>query len=101
VASLGGCRKVAGTLFCGIMEFALAMDLNSMVSVSDQRLERLLSPTGWKLRRLGRPLSFGDYHIAGEQTVVSFEALQILRRKTGIRHPVLDARELIPIRRAA
>ena len=101
LVSAGGCRKVAGTLFCGIMEFALAMKLTHMVSVSDERLERLLSLAGWNLKRLGQPLNIGDCIIAGEQTEVSFEALQILRRKAGIRQAVLDASDLSPIRRAA
>lgn len=101
LTSAGGCRKVAGTLFCGIMEFALAMNLTSLVSVSDQRLERLLSLAGWQLKRLGETLNFGDYNVAGEQTEVSFEALQLLRRKSGIRQQVLRAADLIPIRRAA
>ena len=72
VASVGGCRRGAGNLFCGIMEFALAMELTALVSVSDQRLERVLSLAGWNLARMGQPRSFGDCTVAGEHTEVSF-----------------------------
>lgn len=99
--SVGGGRRVAGELFCGIQEFALALNLDYLVSVSDLRLERLLKLAGWKLTRLGKPHPVGSIQAVAEITEISREVLQTLRRKNGIAEPVLAVADVLTGGRAA
>jgi len=86
---LRSCRNAAGELLCGIMEFALQQGLTHLVSVSDVRIERLLSKLGWDLTRLGPAAQQDGYELAAEITSVSQEALEVIRRRTGIVGSVL------------
>lgn len=86
---LCSCRNAAGELLCGIMEFALRQGFTHLVSVSDVRIERMLSRLGWNLRRLGPASREGGYDLAAEITPVSDAALEVIRRRTGIVGSVL------------
>jgi acyl homoserine lactone synthase len=88
---LRSCRNAAGQLLCGIMEYAVRCNLSHLVSVSDVRIERLLTRLGWTLARLGAPIHLDGYDLAAEITAVSRSALERIRARTAIHGSVLTA----------
>lgn len=88
-STVPGCTNVAGTLFCGIFEFATRLGLTHLVSVSDPRMERILRRAGWNIQRLGRVHTVDGFEAVGEISEVSREALMTMRRTNGINGSVL------------
>jgi acyl homoserine lactone synthase len=85
---------LAGTtyeLFAGMIEFGLYRKLISIVTVTDVRVERILSRANWPLRRIAEPRMIGGTLAVAGYLEISNEALLRLRQAAGIRGPVLWA----------
>ena len=84
-------------LFAGMLEFGLAHDLSSIVTVTDARIERILRRAGWPLRRLGEPRTIGTTRALAGYLDISKDHLERIRSAGSLRGPVLWA----PVARAA
>lgn len=90
------CSSVAGTLFCAIFEFALAMGLTHLVSVSDTRMERILVRKGWRIERLGSVHHLDGIDAVGEISEVNDDALAHMQETNGIDGSVLNRPFVVP-----
>lgn len=84
-------------LFAGMIEFGLSRGLISIVTVTDLRIERILRRAGWPLARLSDPRTIGNTRAVAGYLDVSIDSLEAIRRKGGIKGPVLWA----PVTRTA
>lgn len=82
-------KNIVGLLVAAMLEFGLSVDMQNYVSISDIRIEPLLKRHGWNPVRLGEPKFTGTDYAAGEIFEVSMEALNSVRAKSGITHPLL------------
>ena len=96
IDSVRRCGSVAGTLFCAIFEFALAMGLTHLVSVSDTRMERILVRKGWRIERLGSVHHLDGIDAVGEITEVNEDALAHMQDTNGIDGSVLNRPFAVP-----
>lgn len=82
-------QKVVSELLVALMEFGLSMNLSSIITVSEVRMERILRRNGWSLRRIGSPKDMGDsIAIVGELDVSEKRYVELCS-KTKIFYPVL------------
>lgn len=86
---IGPIAKDTFELFAGMVEFGLARQLTSIVTVTDTRMERILRRAGWPLRRIGSPRAFGKTEAVAGHLEVSRDALEVLRQGGGFNDPVL------------
>lgn len=84
-----GIAIVTYELFAGMVEFGLLRGLQSIVTVTDLRMERILRRAGWPLERLSDPGTIGNTRAVAGYLDVSTESLEALRRNGGLKGPVL------------
>lgn len=84
-------QKVVSELLVSLMEFGLGMNLSSIITVSEIRMERILRRSGWSLNRLGQPKNMGDSLAVVGTLEVSEVIYSHLCEKAGIHYPVLWA----------
>ncbi len=87
----GPIAKDTFELFAGMVEFGLARELSSIVTVTDARMERILRRAGWPLQRIGQPRVLGNTTAVAGYLEVSCAALSVLRTAGGLKGPVLWA----------
>ncbi|TGT57766.1 conjugal transfer protein TraI [Mesorhizobium sp. M00.F.Ca.ET.170.01.1.1] len=78
-------------LFAGMIEFGLAHDLRTIVTVTDLRIERILRRAGWPLQRLSGPQTIGNTRAVAGHLDISPETRETICRNGGIKGPVLWA----------
>lgn len=90
-APLGRGRIAVATyeLFAGVVEFGLANGLREIVTVTDERFERILRCVGWPLRRLGPSERIGNTMAVAGFVDISRDVLAVLRKGGGFTGPVL------------
>lgn len=88
-AAMTGGASPAQLLFAGMIEFGLAVGLSKIVTVTDTRIERLLQRAHWPLSRLGDPQVIGSTEAVAGLLEVSARALDEVRKRAGILHPIL------------
>lgn len=90
-APLGKARIAVGTyeLFAGVVEFGLANGLREIVTVTDERFERILRCVGWPLRRIGPSERIGNTMAVAGFVDISRDVLAVLRKGGGFTGPVL------------
>ena len=76
-------------LFAGVVEFGLAYGVREIVTVTDERMERILRRVNWPLRRIGPSARIGNTMAVAGFVEVSREVLTTLRRGGGFKGPVL------------
>lgn len=76
-------------LFAGVVEFGLANGLREIVTVTDERFERILRCVGWPLRRIGPSQRIGNTMAVAGFVDISRDVLAGLRRGGGFTGPVL------------
>lgn len=81
-------RNIVGQLVTAMLEVGLRHGLEHFVSVSDIRIEPLLRRAGWPPRRLGLTRATTTDTVAAEIFEVSQRALDEVRSKSGIDHPL-------------
>ncbi|OAF20194.1 acyl-homoserine-lactone synthase [Bradyrhizobium neotropicale] len=84
-----GLAKATYELFAGMLEFGLARRLNSIVTVTDVRMERILKRAGWPLSRIAPPCTIGNTLALAGHLEVSADVLQKVRAAGAISGPVL------------
>ena len=91
--------RVHRLLALALVEFALLNDIRTYsLIVEFNRVPALLS-IGWDVRPLGLPTFCGDEQLQALQIIIGDDALSLVRRKLGIKGPVL--RSSAPLLRAA
>jgi len=81
-----------GELFLGGIEYGLAHGKKELITVTDVFIERLFKMAGWSSERIGDECLIGNSRAVAVRLPISREALQSVRRKTGIYEPVLWSR---------
>lgn len=76
-------------LFAGVVEFGLAHDIRQIVTVTDERVERILRRANWPLRRIGPSERIGNTMAVAGFVDISRDVLAVLRNGGGFTGPVL------------
>jgi acyl homoserine lactone synthase len=76
-------------LFAAMIESLRLLDADSIVTVTDVRMERILRRAGWPLERLTPPQRIGETMALAGFLHGSSETLMGLYRRAGIEGPVL------------
>ena len=76
-------------LFAGVVEFGLANGIREIVTVTDERVERILRRVRWPLRRTGPSERIGNTMAVAGYVEISRDVLAILRQGGGLKGPVL------------
>lgn len=94
-----GLNRATFMLFAGMMETLRFQEADSIVTVTDTRMERILRRAGWPLERIGLPQRLGPTMAVAGFLHGSDEALAAMYRHAGVSGPVLM--EAASIRAAA
>jgi acyl homoserine lactone synthase len=84
-----GLNRATFILFAAMMEYLRAMDADSIVTVTDTRMERILRRAGWPLERIGTPQRIGQTMALAGFLHGSDDALGAMYRQAGVAGPVL------------
>jgi N-acyl-L-homoserine lactone synthetase len=90
-AGLGsnGLNRATFILFAGMMECLRIMDADSIVTVTDTRMERILRRAGWPLERIGAPHRIDKTMALAGFLHGSDQALAAMYRQAEVTGPVL------------
>jgi N-acyl-L-homoserine lactone synthetase len=90
-AGSGNNRLNRGTfiLFAAMIESLRAVAADSIVTVTDTRMERILRRAGWPLERIAPPQRIGETMVLAGFLHASDEALAAMDRNAGVTGPVL------------
>ncbi|MBR0906637.1 acyl-homoserine-lactone synthase [Bradyrhizobium liaoningense] len=84
-----GLNRATFVLFAAMLEMIHAKGANSIVTVTDVRMERILRRAGWPLERLADPVKLGQTNAVAGFLHGSGEALQAMYRQAGVDGPVI------------
>jgi N-acyl-L-homoserine lactone synthetase len=84
-----GINRATIMLFAAMIESLRAKNADSIVTVTDVRMERILRRAGWPLERLGPPHRIGQTTALAGYLHASEAALQTLYQAAGLVGPVL------------
>lgn len=87
----GGIAVGTYELFAGMIEFGLLRRLTRIVTVTDERMERILRRAEWPLERIGEAHMIGSTRAVAGYLNISAESLDAVRRNGGLGGPVLWA----------
>lgn len=90
-AELGGSGLSRATyiLFAAMIEALRAADADSIVTVTDTRMERILRRAGWPLERIASPQRIGETAAVAGFLRASDQTLRTMYRNADIQGPVL------------
>lgn len=86
-----GLREATFLLFAAMIEWGQERDLQSIATVTDLRMERILRRAGWHLDRLGTPRQIGATKAVAGLLPVTDEALSAIRAAGKISGRAIDA----------
>lgn len=86
-----GLRHATFMLFAAMIEFGQRRQLQSIATVTDTRMERILRRAGWRLDRLGEPREIGATNAVAGLLPVTDGALSALRSVGKLPGPALDS----------
>jgi acyl homoserine lactone synthase len=92
-----GLRQATSCLFAAMVEWGLARDLSSIVTVTDTRVERILRRAAWPLERIGTPRENDMTETVAGFLEVSEAALSNVRDNAALSGSVLVLPEMEPI----
>jgi acyl homoserine lactone synthase len=84
-----GLNRATFVLFAAMMEAMRARGAQSIVTVTDVRMERILRRAGWPLERLSEPQPLGQTIALAGFLHDSDQALEAMYRHVGVEGPVL------------
>ncbi|KRR25226.1 conjugal transfer protein TraI [Bradyrhizobium lablabi] len=84
-----GLNRATFMLFAGMLETLRLREADSIVTVTDTRMERILRRAGWPLERIGAPQRLGPTMAVAGFLHGSEEALAAMYRHAGVVGPVL------------
>ncbi len=99
VVELGrnGLNRATFMLFAAMIEFMRTKNAQSIVTVTDVRMERILRRAGWGLERLTEPQALGSTMALAGFLYDSDQALGAMYRQAGVDGPVLVTRDANPL----
>jgi len=77
-------------LFAGMIERLRAVTADSIVTVTDTRMERILRRAGWPLERIATPQRIGETMALAGFLHASDQALALMYQRAGVAGPVLQ-----------
>jgi acyl homoserine lactone synthase len=86
-----GLNRATFILFAAMIEGARAVEAESIVTVTDTRMERILRRAGWPLERIAPPQRLGQTMALAGYLQVSDQALAAMHHNAGVEGPVLLA----------
>lgn len=89
-----GFNRATFVLFAAMLEAMRASGAQSIVTVTDLRMERILRRTGWPLERLSEPQQLGQTTALAGFLHFSDQAVDAMYRQAGVNGPVLVGRGL-------
>ncbi|WP_426413426.1 acyl-homoserine-lactone synthase [Bradyrhizobium ganzhouense] len=89
-----GLNRATFVLFAAMIEAMRARGAQSIVTVTDARMERILRRAGWPLERLSEPQPLGQTIALAGFLHDSDQALETMYRQAGVDGPVLVATDL-------
>lgn len=95
-AAGNGLNRATFILFAAMIESLGLLNADSIVTVTDTRMERILRRAGWPLERLAPPQRIGETMALAGFLHGSREALATMYRQAGVEGPVLSQLESIP-----
>lgn len=84
-----GLNRATFVLFAAMLEAMRARGAQSIVTVTDARMERILRRAGWPLERLSEPQPLGQTMALAGFLHDSDQALEAMYRQAGVNGPVL------------
>jgi N-acyl-L-homoserine lactone synthetase len=90
-----GLNRATFLLFAAMIEGARAVDAESIVTVTDTRMERILRRAGWPLERIAAPQRLGQTMALAGYLRASDQALAAMYRNADVEGPVLLAPDSI------
>jgi acyl homoserine lactone synthase len=98
VAEAGGhgLNRATFILFAAMIESLDLLDADSIVTVTDARMERILRRAGWPLERLAPPQRIGETMALAGFLHGSSETLACMYRQAGVEGPVLCQPQSVP-----
>jgi acyl homoserine lactone synthase len=88
----GGLRAATFEMFAAMIEYGLYRGAESIVTVTDLRMEKILARAGWPLRRLADPVQIGVTKAVAGFLDIDLAALASVRNRGGLKPlPVLLA----------
>ncbi|UWU80536.1 GNAT family N-acetyltransferase [Bradyrhizobium huanghuaihaiense] len=87
-----GINRATIMMFAAMIEYLKATNADSIVTVTDVRMERILRRAGWPLERLGAPCRVGQTTALAGYLHASDAALHVLYQAAGV-----PGRVLIPV----
>ncbi len=94
-----GLNRATFMLFAAMIEYSRIAKVDSIVTVTDTRMERILRRAGWPLERIAPPQRLGETMALAGFLHASIEALAAMHQNAGAAGPVLTVLE--PLRSAA
>lgn len=89
-AAGNGLSRATFILFAAMIESLDLMDADSIVTVTDTRMERILRRAGWPLERVAPPQRIGETMALAGFLHGSSEALASMYRQAGVDGPILS-----------
>jgi N-acyl-L-homoserine lactone synthetase len=91
-AQLGGngLNRATFILFAAMIESLQGADADSIVTVTDTRMERILRRANWPLERIAPPQRIGETMALAGFLHASYETLAAMYRQAGVAGPVLQ-----------
>ena len=84
-----GLNRVTFMLFAAMIESLRAAGADSIVTVTDTRMERILRRASWPLERIAPPQRIGQTMALAGYLHDSDDALEVMYRQAGMKGPVL------------
>jgi len=84
-----GLRRATFVLFAAMLESLYLFDADSIVTVTDTRMERILRRAGWPLERLAPPQRIGETMAVAGFLHGSRETLASMYRQAGVEGPIV------------
>jgi N-acyl-L-homoserine lactone synthetase len=91
-----GLSRATYVLFAAMIESLFLLEADSIVTVTDTRMERILRRAGWPLKRLAPPQRIGETMAVAGFLHGSRETLTNLYRQAGVEGPVLSEPLSVP-----
>ena len=95
-ASGSGLSRATFILFAAMIESLAMLNADSIVTVTDTRMERILRRAGWPLERLAPPQRVGETMALAGFLHGSVDTLESMYRHAGVEGPVLLQPESVP-----
>lgn len=92
-----GLNRATFMLFAAMIEFMRVKNAQSIVTVTDTRMERILRRAGWPLQRITEPQALGTTMALAGFLHASDQSLDAMYRQAGVEGPILGMTDAKPM----